>query len=71
MEMSRADKLKVARIFANAHSENAVLRKVMARLVDAARTSGGVAGRDATLCAACDEAEQALAVSSTPSKTGA
>lgn len=34
----------------------AVLRK----LVFAARTSGGVAGRDALLCSACDEAERLL-----------
>jgi hypothetical protein len=63
MEMSREEKLKVARIFANANSENIVLRKLLARLVDAARTSGGVAGRDEILCAACDEAESALSLS--------
>ncbi len=31
------------------------------RLTFAARTSGGVAGRDEGLCAACDEAERVLA----------
>lgn len=31
------------------------------RLTDAARTSGGIAGRDAELCAACDEAEAVIA----------
>ncbi len=35
----------------------AILRK----LVFAARTSGGIAGRDEFLCAACDEAERLLA----------
>lgn len=60
-ELSTADKLKLARVFANAHSENIMLRKIMGRLVDAARTSGGVAGRDTILCAACDEAEAAIA----------
>jgi hypothetical protein len=31
------------------------------KLLFAARTSGGTAGRDNSLCAACDEAEAALA----------
>ena len=59
-DLTTTEKLKLARVFANAHSENIVLRKVLARLVDAARTSGGVAGRDESLCAACDLAEEAL-----------
>lgn len=59
-ELSTTEKLKLARVFANAHSENIVLKKVLARLVDAARTSGGVAGRDDVLCAACDLAEEVL-----------
>lgn len=62
MEMSLKEKLRIARIFANSHSENFILRKVLARLVDAARTSGGIAGRDGILCAACEEAESALAI---------
>lgn len=33
------------------------------KLVFAARTSGGVAGRDEGLCAACDEAERFLQAS--------
>jgi len=59
-ELSRTEKLKLARIFVNAHSENEVLRAILKRLVFAARTSGGVAGRDDALCTACDEAEAAL-----------
>jgi hypothetical protein len=35
-------------------------RSVLRRLVFTARTSGGTAGRDAALCAACDEAEGLL-----------
>lgn len=34
--------------------------KVLRKLVLMARTSGGVAGRDKGLCAACDEAERVL-----------
>lgn len=41
---------------AQAQSAYAALRK----LVDMARTSGGTAGRDEALCAACDQAESAL-----------
>ena len=37
------------------------LRDALRKLVVAARTSGGVAGRDEALCAACDEAERLLA----------
>ena len=36
------------------------LRDALRKLVFAARTSGGTAGRDEALCAACDEAERAL-----------
>lgn len=36
------------------------MEKALRRLVIAARTSGGVAGRDEELCAACDEAEALL-----------
>ena len=36
------------------------LTKALRQLTFAARTSGGVAGRDDGLCAACDEAEAAL-----------
>jgi hypothetical protein len=36
------------------------LRRALRKLVIAARTSGGVAGRDDGLCAACDEAERVL-----------
>jgi hypothetical protein len=36
------------------------LRNALKKLVIAARTSGGVAGRDGGLCAACDEAERIL-----------
>ena len=36
------------------------LRRALAALVDAARTSGGVAGRDDALCAACERAESVL-----------
>lgn len=35
-------------------------RAVLKKLVFAARISGGVAGRDELLCAACDEAERLL-----------
>jgi hypothetical protein len=59
-ELSTAEKLRLARVFANAHSENIVLKKVLGRLAFAARTSGGVAGRDDEICAACDEAEKLL-----------
>lgn len=59
-ELSTAEKLKLARVFANAHSENILLKKVLARLVHAARTSGGVAGRDEAICSACDSAEDLL-----------
>jgi hypothetical protein len=38
-----------------------LLRTALRRLVIAARTSGGTAGRDETLCAACAAAESALA----------
>lgn len=41
-------------------SEIKPLRTVLRKLVDAARTSGGVAGRDEALCVACDEAEAVL-----------
>lgn len=41
---------------AQAQTVTAALRK----LVDMARTSGGTAGRDEDLCAACDQAEAAL-----------
>jgi hypothetical protein len=40
---------------------NADLLPALKRLTVAARTSGGVAGRDEGLCAACDEAEAAIA----------
>lgn len=36
------------------------LRDALKRLVIAARTSGGVAGRDEVLCDACNEAEKVL-----------
>lgn len=36
------------------------LRRALRKLVVAARTSGGVAGRDDGLCLACDEAERVL-----------
>ena len=36
------------------------LRESLRKLVFAARTTGGVAGRDEALCAACDEAEAIL-----------
>lgn len=36
------------------------MEKALRRLVFAARISGGVAGRDPYLCAACDEAEAVL-----------
>ena len=36
------------------------LRAALRKLVFAARTSGGVAGRDELLCSACDEAERLL-----------
>jgi hypothetical protein len=55
------EKLKLARVFANAHSENALLKAALKRLTFAARTSGGVVGRDEELCAVCDEAELLLA----------
>lgn len=70
-ELSTTEKLKLARVFANAHSENIVLKKVLARLVAAARTSGGVAGRDETLCAACDLAEEVLCPAVTNGDGGA
>lgn len=38
-----------------------MLHEALRKLVVAARTSGGVAGRDDGLCAACDQAEAALA----------
>lgn len=41
-------------------SEIKPLRDALRKLVVAARTSGGVAGRDEALCAACDEAEAVL-----------
>jgi hypothetical protein len=59
-ELSKAEKVKIARIFANAEAENVQLRAALKKLVFAARTSGGVAGRDDALCAACDEAESVL-----------
>jgi len=58
--LTTSEKIKLARTFANAHSENELLRKVLRQLVFAARTSGGVAGRDEALCASCDEAEALL-----------
>ena len=36
------------------------LREAAERLVDMARTTGGVAGRDEELCAACDAVEAML-----------
>jgi hypothetical protein len=36
------------------------LETVLKKLIWAARTSGGVAGRDEGLCAACDEAEREI-----------
>jgi len=59
-ELTKAEKLKLARTFANAHSENELLRKALKQLAFAARTSGGVAERDEALCLACDEAEALL-----------
>ena len=59
-ELTKDEKLKLARIFVNAHSENILLRATMKKLVFAARTSGGTAGRDDALCSACDEAEAML-----------
>lgn len=59
-KLSTSEKLAVARIFANSHAENGLLKVAMRKLVFAARTSGGTAGRDQTLCAACDEAEALL-----------
>lgn len=47
----------------NAHLVAAapLLSEALKKLVVAARTSGGVAGRDAVLCAACDLADAAIA----------
>ena len=59
-ELTTAEKLKLARIFCNAYNENAILKQVLAKVVFAARTSGGTAGHDRALCAACDEAEKLL-----------
>lgn len=42
------------------------LYSALRKLVFAARTSGGVAGRDEGLCAACDEAEAVLATGTEP-----
>jgi hypothetical protein len=58
--LTSAEKIRLARIFANAHVENVHLKVLLRNLVFAARTSGGVAGRDELLCAACDAAENAL-----------
>jgi hypothetical protein len=44
------------------------LRKALRKLIVAARTSGGVAGRDDGLCAACDEAERVLTTGQTAGK---
>ena len=41
------------------------MESVLRTLVFVARTSGGVAGRDVELCAACDMAEELLALSPT------
>jgi hypothetical protein len=59
-KLSTAEKLALARIFANANAENALLKAAMKKLVFAARTNGGTAGRDDALCSACDEAEAIL-----------
>ena len=61
-KLTNAEKLRLAKIFANSYNENIVLRDVLKRLVFAARTTGGTAGRDDGLCAICDEAEAALLV---------
>ena len=58
--LTTSEKLAVARIFANSHAENVLLKAAMRKLVFAARTSGGTAGHDEALCAACDEAEALL-----------
>jgi hypothetical protein len=44
-----------------AEADAAEYKSVLQRLVFAARTSGGTAGRDENLCAACDAAERLLA----------
>jgi hypothetical protein len=52
---------RLVQMVAHIHeSEIAPLRKALRGLVVAARTSGGVAGRDDGLCTACDEAERVL-----------
>lgn len=59
-ELTKAEKPRLASVFANAHSENILLREMLAKLVIFARTSGGTAGADPELCAVCSEAEDLL-----------
>jgi hypothetical protein len=52
--------------YADAHLQLASLKKAAGKLVDVARTSGGVAGRDEDLCSACDVVEGILSAKSLP-----
>jgi hypothetical protein len=47
--------------YADAHLQLAAFKKAAGKLAAMARTSGGVAGRDEGLCAACDEVEKLIA----------
>jgi hypothetical protein len=52
--------------YADAHLQLTELKKTAAKLVDMARTSGGVAGRDEDLCSACDAVEASLSAKQLP-----
>jgi hypothetical protein len=62
LALARIDELKAAAATDTPASAVAEpLRKAAAHLMQMARTSGGVAGRDEELCAACDAVQEALA----------